>query len=234
MCGEGGPVQALAGSPRVERQLDWYDRLVTTGSLYAVDLNQRVTRWSPSAARLLGPPEQALGRYCFEVTSALDPRNAGRCRLNCSVITAARQGRGHPDFEVFLPPCAGVDRARVSLMLVDGETAEDTIVLHVLDPIDDVPHTADAPGQIRTMLQAATGGIDSSISRCSLEDGLSLTPRQRDVLVRLAAGKSPREIARALAVSDVTVRNHIQAAMERLGAHSRLEAVITATTAGLL
>ena len=45
---------------------------------------------------------------------------------------------------------------------------------------------------------------------------------------------SPRDIARTLDVSPVTVRNHIQTAMERLGAHTRLEAVMLASRAGLL
>lgn len=67
------------------------------------------------------------------------------------------------------------------------------------------------------------------------EDGrVTLTDRQRDILARLAAGEAPREIAQVLGLSAVTVRNHIQAAMERLGARNRLEAVLTATNAGLL
>ena len=39
---------------------------------------------------------------------------------------------------------------------------------------------------------------------------------------------------RSFAEIAVTVRNHIQGAMDRLGAHSRLEAVMSATIAGLL
>jgi len=61
-----------------------------------------------------------------------------------------------------------------------------------------------------------------------------LTPRQRDVLARIARGESSGEIARALDLTPVTVRNHLQGAMDRLGVHSRLDAVLIAMRRGLL
>jgi DNA-binding CsgD family transcriptional regulator len=53
-----------------------------------------------------------------------------------------------------------------------------------------------------------------------------LTPRQLDVLHRLAAGQSTDAIADALGVSKETVRNHVRGLLGRLGVHSRLEAVM--------
>lgn len=50
----------------------------------------------------------------------------------------------------------------------------------------------------------------------------------------LARGTAPRAVALSLGVSPVTVRNHIQTAMERLGAHSRLEAVMLASRIGVI
>lgn len=228
-------MQSSTSHPRdASARQDWFNRLTTSGAHYGVDFDQRVTRWSVSAEQLLGPREQALGRLCYEVTAAADPRNAGRCRPNCAVITAARQGQAHPDFQVFLPPCAGVDRARVSVMLVDGDGPGEALVLHVLHSTDEAAYPDDTPGRMRATLQGAAAGIATSIPGCAIDGGPTLTGRQRDVLVRLAAGESPRGIARALGVSAVTVRNHLQGAMERLDAHSRLEAVLTATNAGLL
>ena len=53
-----------------------------------------------------------------------------------------------------------------------------------------------------------------------------LTPRQLDVLRRLAAGQSTDAMAGALGVSKETVRNHVRGLLGRLDAHSRLEAVM--------
>ncbi len=213
---------------------NWLESLVTSGALYAVDLDQRVVRWTDSASDILGPAEGALGRRCYEVTAALDPRNASRCRPNCAVITAARHGRAHADFEVYLPPCAGAERGRVSVMLAPpDQPGRDPLVLHIVQRVE-ADACADGPGELRAKLQEAVSRVDCTDAHGTLEDGAVLTERQRDILARLAAGEAPRDIARTLGVSAVTVRNHIQAAMDRLGAHSRLEAVLAAANAGLL
>ena len=64
--------------------------------------------------------------------------------------------------------------------------------------------------------------------------GSDLTPREREVLDLLAQGESKEAIARRLFLSANTVRNHIQNVLGKLGAHSRLEAVATATREGLI
>lgn len=55
-----------------------------------------------------------------------------------------------------------------------------------------------------------------------------LTPRQREVLALLEEGRSTTEIATELALSPETVRNHVRHVLRRLGARSRLEAVLEA------
>lgn len=63
---------------------------------------------------------------------------------------------------------------------------------------------------------------------------VDLTPRQLDVLRYVAAGHSTEHIARTLGISTETVRNHVRGLMGRLGAHTRLEAVIRASELGLV
>lgn len=64
--------------------------------------------------------------------------------------------------------------------------------------------------------------------------GSDLTVREREVLGLLADGLSSESIAGRLYLSSNTVRNHVQAVLTKLGAHSRLEAVSIAARAGLL
>lgn len=52
-----------------------------------------------------------------------------------------------------------------------------------------------------------------------------LTPRQRDIIDLAARGASSKEIARTLAISPATVRNHFAQIFERLGARNRTQAV---------
>jgi DNA-binding CsgD family transcriptional regulator len=63
---------------------------------------------------------------------------------------------------------------------------------------------------------------------------IALTPREREVLALLAEGASNKAIARALAVSLHTAKFHVASLTEKLGAHSRLEAIAIAIRAGLV
>jgi DNA-binding NarL/FixJ family response regulator len=61
-----------------------------------------------------------------------------------------------------------------------------------------------------------------------------LTPRERDVLRLLAGGLDNFEIADELGIGYGTVRGHVRGVLEKLGAHTRLQAVAEARKAGLL
>jgi PAS domain S-box-containing protein len=61
-----------------------------------------------------------------------------------------------------------------------------------------------------------------------------LTAREREVLVCLTQGLSNQQAATRLGVTVNTVRNHVQRILYKLGVHSRLEAVVLASRAGIL
>ena len=60
----------------------------------------------------------------------------------------------------------------------------------------------------------------------------TLTPRQEEVLRGVAEGKSNLEIAKALFVSEGTVKAHVKAILQKLGARDRIHAVILAYECG--
>jgi DNA-binding NarL/FixJ family response regulator len=65
--------------------------------------------------------------------------------------------------------------------------------------------------------------------------GTDLTVREREILQMIAAGGlGNKAIASQLGLSLHTVRNHIQSVLAKLGAHSKLEAVVIAGNEGLL
>ena len=72
-------------------------------------------------------------------------------------------------------------------------------------------------------------------SRARQQRGIpQLTPREQDVLRLMAEAADPQRIASTLKISVNTTRGYIQDILEKLGAHSRLEAVVRATELGLL
>jgi DNA-binding NarL/FixJ family response regulator len=63
--------------------------------------------------------------------------------------------------------------------------------------------------------------------------GVSLTPRQREVLEYIANGRTNDEIARTLVVSRRTVERHVASILDRFGVENRAAAAAVAVAAGL-
>lgn len=63
---------------------------------------------------------------------------------------------------------------------------------------------------------------------------LGISPRELAVLEQLAAGRSNKEIARALDVSPNTVKTHVARLYEKLDARRRTDAIAKARALGLL
>lgn len=60
-----------------------------------------------------------------------------------------------------------------------------------------------------------------------------LTPRELEILERVADGLSNKMIARALEISDGTVKLHVKGILRKLGMRSRVEAAVSAVEHGL-
>ena len=65
------------------------------------------------------------------------------------------------------------------------------------------------------------------------ESAARLTGRERVVLAEIARGRSNREIARILALSEKTVKTHVSAILAKLGVQDRTQAALYAVRHGL-
>lgn len=61
-----------------------------------------------------------------------------------------------------------------------------------------------------------------------------LTPREQEVLYRMAIGRSTAQMAAEMNIEVSTLRTYVKNVLTKLGAHSRLQAVAVATREGLL
>jgi PAS domain S-box-containing protein len=72
------------------------------------------------------------------------------------------------------------------------------------------------------------GQVSDVVEEPHAHPDLALTPRQAEVLDLLERGRSTKQIAQELQLSNETVRNHVRHVLRAVGAHSRLEAVAIA------
>jgi two-component system, NarL family, response regulator DesR len=77
--------------------------------------------------------------------------------------------------------------------------------------------------------------VDPELALLALSEGNNpLTHREREVLAAALPGLGHAEIAARLSLSEGTVRNHLSAAMQKLGARNRMEAARLAEQKGWL
>nr|WP_205708992.1 response regulator transcription factor [Kineococcus siccus] len=100
------------------------------------------------------------------------------------------------------------------------------------------------PAEVETALRAAVRGevfLDAAVTRRLTQElraprvGLgALTAREREVLVLVAEGRSNRDIAAHLAISERTARTHLSHMLAKVGLSSRTQAALLAVREGLV
>ena len=214
--------------PDVAEMLKLFSR--TADGVFAIDAEDRVILWNRSAEEMLGySSREMLGRLCYEVFPGKDPAGNLFCYKGCSVMTMASRGQLVRNYEaqvstktgervwlnisILMAPVYGRGRPlivhsfRRSIHLEENEKLAEEVALNVLSAL-------------RSGEPASTSAGVSSPAGIS-----SLTRRETEILMLLSRSMATKQIADHLCVSRSTVRTHVQNILEKLGVHSKLEAV---------
>lgn len=189
--------------------LDALDRVSVPAGL----LDERgVIVWVNRASerRLADTAADRVGRH---FTEFVDPEQAAFARALVDDLLGGRAEARDLELEV---RGRGGERSVVGASLAairDGER-----VVGVLSVAFDSRHPAQ--------------GAELHVARRGRE--ISLTPRQREVLRHLAAGRSTDEISGRLGLSRETTRGHVRRTLSALGVQSRVAAVALARRRGLV
>jgi DNA-binding NarL/FixJ family response regulator len=87
--------------------------------------------------------------------------------------------------------------------------------------------------RIELAIPPAEGAPDGATRELTATDELGLTPRQREVLALVADGRTNRQIAQALFISNKTASVHVSNILAKLGVANRGEAAAVAHRLGL-
>jgi len=96
--------------------------------------------------------------------------------------------------------------------------------------------TADLLAAIRKLQSGGTHVSNRAAAKLAERTmgGSALSARETEVLTLIARGKSNKEIAGLLFISEGTVKTHVLSIHEKLGVNDRTEAVVTAIKRGIL
>lgn len=215
---------------------------------------ERMSAGRMSAITVLLVDDQAMIRQAFAALLQLEPdiTVVGQAANAHTAVELARQTR--PDVVLMDVQLLGAGGAGS-----DGITATASITAEQPGTRVIILTTFGRPGYLRRAMEAGAVGfmvkdapadqliegirrvhrglrvVDPTLAADSLILGSSpLTDREIHVLAAAAQGGSTGAIARQVFLSEGTVRNHLSAAMGKLGAATRAEAVRLATENGWL
>lgn len=186
------------------------------------------------------------GEPDLEVVGIADSGEAGvelAARVRPDVALVDYRLPGIDGIEVALAIRRGSPRTRIVMLT---SVVGDAVLARAIDagcsgyvikssPLDEVIASVRAAARGESAISSTLlSRVLPRLSSSYQEPAGTLTAREREVLAQVAMGKGNADIAASLLVSVNTVRNHIQNTLNKLEAHSRLEAVAIAVRRGLI
>ncbi|MFI6130793.1 LuxR C-terminal-related transcriptional regulator [Micromonospora sp. NPDC051141] len=184
----------------------------------AADLHSGMNSWVATGSDLV-IADLALG--CGEMVEAIRPlRTDDTTRLPIIVVCHDK----HP------ATTSALLESGVSGVIAGDADSEEIVRAAEAGAKGDLYLAPSLAGELIDWLRAQTSGVDRSLQPWTE----SLTPREREVLVALAHGKSLDDTARSLYISMSTVRTHIYRIRHKVHARDRAELVSFAFRAGIV
>lgn len=189
----------------------------TDVAAFATDAACRIVACNESAASVFDLTPQAMtSRPCYELLDGHDLAGTRYCARACAARRAAAAGRPIAPFALRVRCGArGPALAEVVSIVLPGDHGDSRVLLHLLR----FDHT-----DLKT---DPAGGPRSRADRL-------LTPRETEVLARIASGSSVKQVAYELSTSLTTARAHVRNILRKLCVHRQIDAVLAGQRRGLL
>ena len=222
---------------RAEARSKQFLRIVegTGDAAFAVDADGRISAWNKAAVELFGRSEaEVMSVPCHELLQCSDEDGIG-CSPHCVVEHWATNNRPPINFDMRLQTKVGLLWCNLSTLIASDPTSGGRYAIHIVRPIEIRKRLEQALSEfVRLHMSNSSNGEPLICSVPMPGVNVRLTRRELEVLKSLAKGQTTRYIANQLNISTTTVKNHIKHILTKFGAHTRLEAIRLAETAGII
>ncbi len=224
-------------SPSSRSTFDPQELLTSTAvAAFASDQSGHITVWNQAAEALLGhQAKRVVGKRCFKVICGRDLFGNRFCNESCAVRKMRRHREPIHPYQFQVKHRSGeMLKVKCSVIIAPGANARRFNLIHLLEPLD--PAAENRLDELARRCGAMPGFPSTPDKRKKVSSGpvRKLTSREIEVLRLVASGTSTHDIAHTLGIEASTVHNHIQHILDKLGAHTKLQAVYVAQRCGLL
>ena len=198
-----------------------------------VDEWGRICGSNEAAERLLGySASELVETNCWDLLQGRGSPSRAVCGERCGVVQCALASGRVSSYEMEIRlKTGGWSWVDVCILVWRDPTTRKPYIVHLLRDITRRKQTETLSGQL---VQAAMQLLIQPRDELALPPAAPLTHQERKILQLLAAGKAPPVIARELAISARTLRNHLHNVNRKLHTHNRLEALMHVTHGGLI
>lgn len=239
----------MKGSPRMGGAASQHENELVLDVLglsepaFAVNGLHRIVAWNDGAERLLGMrAEDVIGRRCFEALDIGDSTLCMACRYFASAqpaeVNPAISALARHHLSITIPLAVEGAPRRVQVTTLAAHTRAGQVrFVHLLQHVTEDAATGPTPEPTHISPnheRPPSTLTEPAESSSKLRRPEALTQRELEVLRLLGAGYSTDDIARALSITRVTARNHVNKVLDKLGVNSRLQAVVIASQLQIL
>lgn len=205
----------------------------TADAAFTVSDSGEICSWNASAEKLFGfDRTEVLGKTCSELFQGRDVLGTLVCTEHCHLRDCASLGTLMPDFDLEVTVRSG-GRIWVNISTIvheDVKTGRRRIV-HLARNVDGRKRTE---ALVQGVLEMSRKLVATSDEGQRPAPASPLSEQELRILSGFSQGRRPSEIARELKITSQTLRNHLHRINQKLGTHTRMEAVLHAIRRNLI
>jgi PAS domain S-box-containing protein len=205
----------------------------TADAAFSVSDSGEICSWNVSAERLFGfERAEALGKTCSELFQGRDVLGTVVCAEDRHLRDRVSLGTLMPDFDLEVTVRSG-GRIWVNISTIvheDSRTGRRRIV-HLARSVDGRKRTEALVQEVLEMSRQLVATSDKGLRPAPVAP---VSEQELRILSGLSEGRRAGEIARELKITSQTLRNHLHRINQKLGTHTRMEAVLHAIRRNLI